>query len=123
MCIVAYRFSKECSLDHDNTVRCHNCPPEYTGRQCERCAPGYEGDPTRLGDYCKPAGQKCDPRGSLTLNPDPNTGLCTCKVRNQAKLILLLYYYYYYYFIILLYYCYYYYYCIIILISSYYFLW
>ncbi|XP_076129263.1 laminin subunit alpha-4 [Alosa pseudoharengus] len=40
------------------------CQPGYAGHSCERCAPGYYGNPMKLGDSCK----KCDCNG----NSDPN---------------------------------------------------
>ncbi|XP_063079180.1 laminin subunit alpha-4 [Engraulis encrasicolus] len=40
------------------------CQPGYAGNSCERCAPGYYGNPMRPGDSCK----KCDCNG----NSDPN---------------------------------------------------
>uniref|UniRef100_A0AAR2M4G8 Laminin, alpha 4 n=1 Tax=Pygocentrus nattereri TaxID=42514 RepID=A0AAR2M4G8_PYGNA len=40
------------------------CQEGYAGHYCERCAPGYYGNPMRVGDSCK----KCDCNG----NSDPN---------------------------------------------------
>ena len=47
-----HRFGRECYLDFDAQVTCR-CPEGYQGRQCESCAPGYEGNPLVPGDYCK----------------------------------------------------------------------
>ncbi|XP_041831758.1 laminin subunit alpha-4 isoform X2 [Melanotaenia boesemani] len=44
-------------------LRC-KCKEGYAGHHCERCAPGYYGNPMALGDSCK----KCDCNG----NTDPN---------------------------------------------------
>ncbi len=52
------RFSQTCELDFDGEVTCTACPQGYTGRRCQRCAPGYEGDPTRPGDSCRLSGGK-----------------------------------------------------------------
>uniref|UniRef100_A0A8C2AGW3 Cell adhesion molecule-related/down-regulated by oncogenes n=1 Tax=Cyprinus carpio TaxID=7962 RepID=A0A8C2AGW3_CYPCA len=41
-----------CYLDSDGQPTCE-CPAGYTGRRCERCAPGYTGNP-QLGQRCTP---------------------------------------------------------------------
>ncbi|ELU12610.1 hypothetical protein CAPTEDRAFT_90300, partial [Capitella teleta] len=79
------QFANECYLETDGEVTCSGCPEGYTGRRCESCAPGYEGDPTIPGDFCKPVGQRCDSRGSLTANPNPATGQCDCKSLVQGE--------------------------------------
>uniref|UniRef100_A0A8C9VML2 Laminin subunit alpha 3 n=1 Tax=Scleropages formosus TaxID=113540 RepID=A0A8C9VML2_SCLFO len=43
------------------------CKAGYTGSKCERCAPGYYGEPTVLGGSCRPCNcngnpSSCDPR-------------------------------------------------------------
>jgi len=47
------RFTTECHLETDGEVTCFGCPEGYTGRRCERCAEGYEGDPTEPGGSCR----------------------------------------------------------------------
>jgi len=47
------RFTSECHLDTDGEVTCIGCPEGYTGRRCQRCAEGYEGDPTVPGGSCR----------------------------------------------------------------------
>ncbi|XP_053203113.1 basement membrane-specific heparan sulfate proteoglycan core protein-like isoform X2 [Panonychus citri] len=49
-------FSPTCYLDTDNDVTCSSCPLGFEGRRCEKCAPGYIGDPNSLGGTCKPLG-------------------------------------------------------------------
>ncbi|XP_015786511.1 basement membrane-specific heparan sulfate proteoglycan core protein-like isoform X2 [Tetranychus urticae] len=49
-------FSPTCYLDSDNDVTCSSCPLGFEGRRCEKCAPGYIGDPNSLGGSCKPLG-------------------------------------------------------------------
>ena len=81
-----FRFTRDCYLEVDGEVTCRNCPPEFTGRRCERCAPGYVGNPQVIGDTCRPEGQgRCDPRGSYSPEPNPRTGRCDCKVRTRKR--------------------------------------
>ena len=49
------RFTEECYVDDDGEVTCRGCPPEYTGRRCSQCAPGYEGNPLVAGEVCRPS--------------------------------------------------------------------
>uniref|UniRef100_A0A8C2VMN0 Laminin, alpha 3 n=1 Tax=Chinchilla lanigera TaxID=34839 RepID=A0A8C2VMN0_CHILA len=53
-------------------VRC-TCKPGYTGTRCERCAPGYFGNPQRFGGSCQPC--NCNGNGQLGTC-DPLTGDC-----------------------------------------------
>lgn len=46
------RFSSTCSLDADGRPTCDQCPPGYTGRQCESCALGYIRDPNVTNGNC-----------------------------------------------------------------------
>ncbi|XP_010215106.1 PREDICTED: laminin subunit alpha-4 [Tinamus guttatus] len=66
------------------SVRCV-CKENYAGPNCERCAPGYYGNPLLIGSTCK----KCDCSG----NSDPNlifedcdevTGQCRSCLRNTT---------------------------------------
>ncbi|KAJ8012103.1 hypothetical protein DPEC_G00065200, partial [Dallia pectoralis] len=50
--------------------RC-DCQTGYGGDRCERCAPGYYGDPMVTGGSCRP----CDCRGNLN-SCDSRTGVC-----------------------------------------------
>ncbi|XP_044075989.1 laminin subunit alpha-3-like isoform X2 [Siniperca chuatsi] len=47
------------------------CRAGYTGHKCERCAPGYYGDPLTSGGSCRPC--NCNGNGN---NCDPRTGVC-----------------------------------------------
>ncbi|XP_024147137.1 laminin subunit alpha-4 [Oryzias melastigma] len=51
------------------TLRCI-CQEGYAGHYCERCAPGYYGNPMVIGDSCK----RCDCNG----NSDPNLIFSEC---------------------------------------------
>ncbi|KAL0966154.1 hypothetical protein UPYG_G00291590 [Umbra pygmaea] len=46
-----------------------DCRPGYSGDRCEQCAPGYFGDPMKVGGNCQP----CDCRGNKC---DSRTGVC-----------------------------------------------
>lgn len=70
-------FSSTCKYD-ENTNRVYNCSCQegYSGSFCERCAPGYYGDPTIPGGKCLPC--KCN--GNIDMNDygscDQRTGAC-----------------------------------------------
>ncbi|XP_031762630.1 basement membrane-specific heparan sulfate proteoglycan core protein isoform X7 [Xenopus tropicalis] len=69
-----------CFLDRDGHPTCDSCPVGYAGRQCERCAPGYRGDPAR-GQPCTADGGSscpCDLRGSVSDRCDSRRQ-CECK--------------------------------------------
>ncbi|ROL08880.1 Laminin subunit alpha-4 [Anabarilius grahami] len=55
-------FAAHCDK-RSNFLRCV-CQEGYAGHYCERCAPGYYGNPMEVGNSCK----KCDCNG----NSDPN---------------------------------------------------
>ncbi|XP_006835184.1 PREDICTED: laminin subunit alpha-3 [Chrysochloris asiatica] len=64
-------FATGCVVNGGN-VRC-SCKPGYTGTQCERCAPGYFGNPQKFGGSCQPC--SCNNNGQLG-SCDPLTGDC-----------------------------------------------
>ncbi|XP_045314895.1 laminin subunit alpha-3 isoform X1 [Leopardus geoffroyi] len=64
-------FATGCVVTGEN-VRC-SCKPGYTGTQCERCAPGYFGNPQKLGGSCQPC--SCNNNGQLG-SCHPLTGDC-----------------------------------------------
>uniref|UniRef100_A0A1A9VWV6 Basement membrane-specific heparan sulfate proteoglycan core protein n=1 Tax=Glossina austeni TaxID=7395 RepID=A0A1A9VWV6_GLOAU len=69
-------FANGCSLGPDSEVTC-NCHEGYTGRRCENCAPGYQGNPILPGGHCYPVPEStCNAEG--TYYPHPN-GTCECK--------------------------------------------
>jgi len=53
LCACCGRFVAECFQDTDGLITCKGCPPEYTGRTCSTCAPGYEGNPLIPGEVCR----------------------------------------------------------------------
>ncbi|XP_060085671.1 laminin subunit alpha-2-like [Ylistrum balloti] len=73
-------FATSCRLDpipnnYDNYV-CEGCRTGYTGQYCERCAPGFYGDPRQPGGNCRP----CSCNGNIDTTDygscDPRTGAC-----------------------------------------------
>uniref|UniRef100_A0A5F8G7L0 Laminin subunit alpha-3 n=1 Tax=Monodelphis domestica TaxID=13616 RepID=A0A5F8G7L0_MONDO len=64
-------FATGCVVNGVN-VKC-SCKPGYVGAQCERCAPGYFGNPQKFGGSCQPC--NCNNNGQLT-SCDPLTGDC-----------------------------------------------
>ena len=61
-----YGMASACDVE---TGVCQDCREHTEGANCERCHPGYEGDPTR-GIVCRPKNGRpepcrCDPAGSL----------------------------------------------------------
>ncbi|XP_013922861.1 PREDICTED: laminin subunit alpha-4-like, partial [Thamnophis sirtalis] len=61
----------------NGVVRC-KCKEHYAGSNCERCAPGYYGNPLVIGSTCK----KCDCSG----NSDPNLIVEDCdEVTGQCR--------------------------------------
>ncbi|MGH0121395.1 UNVERIFIED_CONTAM: hypothetical protein FKN15_077797, partial [Acipenser sinensis] len=71
------RFSATCFLDTDGLATCDACSPGYTGRRCEKCAAGYDGNPLQPGGKCIPSNSisKCDNRGTVS----PTSRHCLCK--------------------------------------------
>ncbi|XP_059511613.1 basement membrane-specific heparan sulfate proteoglycan core protein isoform X2 [Stegostoma tigrinum] len=81
------RFSETCFLDTDGRPTCDACSEGYTGRRCEICAAGYEGNPMSPGGKCKPhAGHfsNCDSRG--TKSTESYAGSCVCKANVIGRL-------------------------------------
>ncbi|XP_024613704.1 laminin subunit alpha-3 isoform X3 [Neophocaena asiaeorientalis asiaeorientalis] len=64
-------FATGCVVTGGN-VKC-SCKAGYTGTQCERCAPGYFGNPQKFGGSCQPC--SCNSNGHLG-SCDPLTGDC-----------------------------------------------
>ncbi|XP_064160473.1 basement membrane-specific heparan sulfate proteoglycan core protein-like isoform X1 [Anguilla rostrata] len=84
------RFSATCFLDHDSQATCDACRTGYTGRRCERCAAGYQGNPLQPNGKCVPKASsvvipsrlKCDSRGVVNSNSSP----CSCKPNVEGEL-------------------------------------
>ncbi|XP_062486114.1 basement membrane-specific heparan sulfate proteoglycan core protein isoform X7 [Pezoporus occidentalis] len=81
------QVTKTCFEDTDGQPTCSACAPGHSGRQCQRCSPGYVGDPLR-GEPCRepgvPVGQcQCDPRGSTGEGCNAN-GQCRCKANVEG---------------------------------------
>ncbi|XP_077312090.1 basement membrane-specific heparan sulfate proteoglycan core protein isoform X8 [Lithobates pipiens] len=82
------QFYGTCFLDSDGQPTCDSCPSGYIGRQCERCAPGYLGDPSQ-GQPCTGPGPgpipscQCDLRGSISNTCDARRQ-CPCKAHVEG---------------------------------------
>uniref|UniRef100_A0A8C3RW26 Laminin subunit alpha-5 n=1 Tax=Chelydra serpentina TaxID=8475 RepID=A0A8C3RW26_CHESE len=81
--IASNNFAVGC-VHKGSTMQCL-CRPGYAGAMCERCAPGYYGNPLVIGSSCQP----CD----CSENTDPNmlfsdcdslTGTCSGCMHNTA---------------------------------------
>uniref|UniRef100_A0A8C4W263 Laminin subunit alpha-5 n=1 Tax=Gopherus evgoodei TaxID=1825980 RepID=A0A8C4W263_9SAUR len=81
--VASNNFAVGC-VHKGSTMQCL-CKPGYAGAMCERCAPGYYGNPLVIGSSCQP----CD----CSENTDPNmlfsdcdslTGACTGCMYNTA---------------------------------------
>ncbi|KAH8329979.1 hypothetical protein KR067_012076, partial [Drosophila pandora] len=68
-------YASGCQQRPDGDVVC-NCHEGYTGRRCESCAAGYQGNPL-IGDPCrKIPDSSCNMDGTYKILPD---GGCQCK--------------------------------------------
>ncbi|XP_069025233.1 laminin subunit beta-1 [Embiotoca jacksoni] len=65
-----------CQADHTSNQIICSCRPGFTGPRCDKCAPGYYGNPEQPGGQCLP----CECNGNIdTQDPescDPRTGRC-----------------------------------------------
>uniref|UniRef100_H3BW16 Laminin EGF-like domain-containing protein n=1 Tax=Tetraodon nigroviridis TaxID=99883 RepID=H3BW16_TETNG len=66
--VASNNFAVYCDRGGD-ILRC-KCQDGYAGHFCERCAPGYYGNPMTIGNSCK----RCDCNG----NSDPNLIVNEC---------------------------------------------
>ncbi|KAL6119478.1 hspg2 [Pungitius sinensis] len=77
------QFALTCYLEADGQPTCRGCPTGYTGRRCERCEPGFIGNPL-LGQRCSVDNNDncydCDERGSEGCNGD----VCHCKLNVEG---------------------------------------
>ena len=82
--LFSLRFGRECYLDSDRAVTCV-CPPGYAGRNCDRCQAGYEGDPLRPGDSCRPGRTRMS--FSLPGQTNSSTELLAPSLREVAWIV------------------------------------
>ncbi|XP_072901622.1 laminin subunit alpha-3 isoform X2 [Hemitrygon akajei] len=67
-------FATHCD-EVEGVMKC-SCRTGYTGTTCERCAPGYFGNPMEIGSECR----KCQCSNADPSSCDPLTGQCNnCK--------------------------------------------
>ncbi|KAM9337101.1 laminin subunit alpha-1 [Symphorus nematophorus] len=77
-------FSPTCVSDGAlGDFRCTSCQTGYEGRYCERCSPGYYGNPSLQGGMCSPCG--CSGWGSLQSLCDSLSGQCECKTGVRGR--------------------------------------
>ncbi|GBP05936.1 Basement membrane-specific heparan sulfate proteoglycan core protein [Eumeta japonica] len=76
------QFARTCNMEPDGSVTC-DCMPGYEGRNCERCAPDFIGNPLMPGDICKARpSHNCNPVGTRNVRlPDQ----CECKNYAQGR--------------------------------------
>ncbi|XP_039497795.1 basement membrane-specific heparan sulfate proteoglycan core protein isoform X32 [Drosophila santomea] len=69
-------FASGCQQNPDGDVVCR-CNEGYTGRRCEQCAAGYQGDPLAAGGVCrKIPDTSCNADGTYSTY---SNGTCQCK--------------------------------------------
>ncbi|KAH8387838.1 hypothetical protein KR093_009841, partial [Drosophila rubida] len=69
-------FATGCELSPDGDVVC-NCHEGYTGRRCEACADGYQGNPLIPGGSCRQIPEStCNADGTYNQRADDS---CHCK--------------------------------------------
>ncbi|TKS77036.1 Laminin subunit beta-1 [Collichthys lucidus] len=65
-----------CQADHTSNQIICNCKEGYAGSRCDKCAPGYYGNPEQPGGQCLP----CECHGNIDAQDpescDPRTGEC-----------------------------------------------
>ncbi|KAM8811022.1 laminin subunit alpha-3 [Eudromia elegans] len=76
-CPYTNRFATGCVANGEE-IQCL-CKEGYTGVRCERCAPGYFGNPQKYGGYCEKC--NCNNNGQL-VSCDHLTGEC---LNNEPK--------------------------------------
>ncbi|XP_060099959.1 laminin subunit alpha-1 [Heteronotia binoei] len=76
-------FSPICVMKDFNDFHCSACIMGYEGQYCERCSPGYYGNPKEPDGDCKLC--QCKLNGSVHNICDHLSGQCVCKqgVRGQ----------------------------------------
>ncbi|XP_051863567.1 basement membrane-specific heparan sulfate proteoglycan core protein isoform X15 [Drosophila albomicans] len=68
-------FASGCELSPDGDVSC-KCHEGYTGRRCEACAAGYQGNPLIPGGNCRKIPEStCNDKGTYHVGENS----CTCK--------------------------------------------
>ena len=68
-------FADSCEVTDEGAVRC-KCKPGYVEPRCDACSAGFYGNPTEIGDTCKP----CECNENIDRDDpescDPHTGEC-----------------------------------------------
>ncbi|XP_043934664.1 laminin subunit beta-1-like isoform X2 [Protopterus annectens] len=65
-----------CHMDVESNLIVCQCVPGYTGSRCDRCAPGYYGNPELPGGICRPCQCSNNIDTSDPASCDPRSGQC-----------------------------------------------
>ncbi|XP_016099348.1 laminin subunit alpha-5 [Sinocyclocheilus grahami] len=81
--VASNNFAIRC-VEKPNHMHCL-CRPGYAGSKCERCAPGYYGNPMVIGSTCQPCNCNGNSDPNMLFNDcHPLTGECQSCMHNSA---------------------------------------
>ncbi|CAI9728190.1 laminin subunit alpha-like [Octopus vulgaris] len=84
MPVASNNFAKNCVTNSRGDTSFCSCREGYRGAKCDKCSPGYYGDPLKIGGSCQP----CQCSDNIDLNNpnscDKKTGECRNCTNNSA---------------------------------------
>ncbi|RXM32891.1 Laminin subunit alpha-2 [Acipenser ruthenus] len=80
--IPSNNFSPTCVMEGFHDIRCTSCPSGYEGQYCDRCSPGFYGDPRSPSNTC----QEFDECTGLLLNDLDSLGRMVMSVNLTGPL-------------------------------------